>query len=173
MGGWRAGRGAGTATRPTKARYPPSELHGRSIGFFDRVGPEEELENRILTHGRDTETLEDKRKRLAQTNFWMPENNPDAGPNSWLLLMRATMPNHGKFALKQLYTVRFTATLPVWRAGNIVCCVSQKAITHQKAHRETVVASSCRTRRSLCPNSVRSATQRQKKGRDIIQLKAG
>ena len=144
---------------------------------------EEELKNRILTHGRDTETLEDKRARLAQTNFWMSEVcNPDAGPKQ--LTAPDTCPRcpiTGKFLRsKQLYTVKFTRdnTVTFGEPGNIVCCVSQKAITHQQAtllrgcgcvllseHVKELVLPTMR-----CPAC---NTKVKKKAKDVVSLKTG
>ena len=127
-----SGAGAGgSSTRPASSTgvgsAASSQLKARS---------EEEVRNRILAHGRDTETLEDKRKRLAQTNFWMPEvYNPDAGPRQLTAPDACPRcPITGKFLRsKQLYAIQFTRDASVTFGSRTLCAACPEAITHQKA----------------------------------------
>ena len=142
----------------------------------------EEIKNRILTYGRDTETIEEKKARLAETNFWMPEvYSPDAGPK---LLEKPDKcprcPITGKFLRsKQLYPVKFArdSTVTFGDPGNIVCSISQKAITHQHATLLRVcghvllssLVKDLVVRNMRCP----ACNAKIKHGKDLINLKQG
>ena len=108
--------------------------------------------------------------------------NPDAGPKQLAAPDACPRcPITGKFLRsKQLYPVKFKRdhSVTFGEPGNIVCCVSQKAITHQQAtllrgcgcvllseHVKELVLPTMR-----CPVC---NTKVKKKARDVVPLKTG
>ena len=139
-------------------------------------------EDRVRQDKEDMETLSEKTAHIKSSNFWLPQairkevvetklKAPETCPRC---------PISGKaLKSKQLVSLQFTRdnSVQYGEPGNIVCCVSQKAIQYQKAS----VLKSCGhvmlssfvkelvTPSMKCP----ACNKTVKKVKDIVELKQG